>query len=1157
MGFLAAFLLSIVSSQYIIVPILYSRFTPTSVINFFEKNYKCLDLASLNCTMNSNVLYFANEINNLADWELFASNRDFDFILDATYSLTLTSLISNDAKEVGFIQFVYLNNPDASIDFVYFLRDSYTLIRKSALALVDYFGWQKIAVILGEEYIDLNFKSIRNINIAFQASIPSLITYETLQLIISKQIKPLGIKVIIIATNPEISVMVQKAISDADMNKKGYVFIFLDQAGWKANLEGSLIISSHEYVPKSLEDYFSYLLGQLASWVMEIINISEIQGYYSTYNLGIIIKSISDQDYLFWINNIQNGQIINIGSITKDSVDIKLAYIFPGNSSIIPDNSKIQLPISFNGGISNPDGSKYEENAIFQTGSVFAVQYINYNQLLSNFNLVALNISDCGASVFDYNYSYTCFNKYTQKTGYFFLPGLQAPIAVGTVSVFHALNITASILGIQTTSSMSNSIYYPQYARVSYPNTLTASNAILMLTSFGISKCSFVCTNTSWGIDFKDQFEKQAKIFNIEIMNNNRIVPLGYNGTDKSIAEEIISLKSRYVVMEVAPPDVLAVIEAFYDSGARKGDIYLVVGDGTVNPADLNETQIGPVKYLKRKELMEGLIYFSFLSYHGTFGESLKTELLIMYGFAYDFMCLYFDATYLGALAIDFLITLGANLKDSSIYKAVRYVKFNGCSGKIKINTNGTDRSTIAFGIYNLVQNNSTWEMELCGIWDPSNVIMYQSINAITWYAWNNGKLPSDIVGADLPCPFKGSESKSFLYGYLLLAGIGSIPFIFGVCFIYKYFDFLCTREFPMLDSVEEETILDTWIYITMGIESLQYIALGPDFSELFPELSTFTKLSMFDLRNWTEDSKWDIWHQIKLMNIIAILWLILLLQRIFRIGENSKLLLFEALDELGKYCLPIIGDVLFLPIFRFLFLTYQCTDSIGDGYKDSYFYLDCKVFCWQDKHLEYVILSSVILIFYLPASLYFRPTWQDETESIVFHFREQPLHSIGKSFWQIVLVILRTTLLPASEIAENVCCTVIISWLVISTWFVRKPYNYHRASMWYSIFLTGCLWLWICTAFSLINLILAQCLLGIGWVSLGAAGTLYQSRYLPSLLVSAKGQDIKRLFKFQLSKKTPSQAGIEGEAKYFYVEKSNDEAQKLSYVFDASYMSK
>ena len=44
----------------------------------------------------------------------------------------------------------------------------------------------------------------------------------------------------------------------------------------------------------------------------------------------------------------------------------------------------------------------------------------------------------------------------------------------------------------------------------------------------------------------------------------------------------------------------------------------------------------------------------------------------------------------------------------------------------------------------------------------------------------------------------------------------------------------------------------------------------------------------------------------------------------------------------------------------------FRCEESIGDSINDSYMVNDCKTQCWKGKHLNFTVISSILLfIFY------------------------------------------------------------------------------------------------------------------------------------------------------------------------------------------------
>ncbi|CAG9328035.1 unnamed protein product [Blepharisma stoltei] len=593
--------------------------------------------------------------------------------------------------------------------------------------------------------------------------------------------------------------------------------------------------------------------------------------------------------------------------------------------------------------------------------------------------------------------------------------------------------------------------------------------------------------------------------------------------------QEIIDLKTRYVILEVRWPDILHIMEAFYDLGMREGDIYLVVGDRMISVSDLDENIIGSKSYKKRKEIMSGLIYISFLSFQNQIGFDLKSEILSKYDYINDYMCLFYDAAYLGLYKIDALINWGVNVNSSTIQESMRQVAFTGCSGVARVSQESNDRLTIVLGIYNLIEVNSTWTMNLCGLYDPSQLIVLQIKQSISWKT--DGGVPSDIIGDDQECPFRDILVQSFLYGYFILIIVEIIPMIIVIVFAVKYYGFILKIKYLKFATMQKENLLDTISYLIFLIESLQYMQVGPSFEKLLPKLSKAIKLTMLDIRGIFKPGLFTFWNQIQLYIALAFAWCILLLWKKSNIGNRSQNLILETINAFNRYILPPLGDLLFLPVLIYLFETFQCTSSIGNDFTDSFHNQYCSTFCWQGDHIYYVIFSAIGIFLFTPASLYLRFTWKDD---LPFHIKDQPFHCAVRTLTEMILVGLSTIVQPASEdIFLGLGIGVLSAYIIVS--ILRRPLNYDRASMWYIIFLFCSLMLWICYALARLDENSALIVLVLGWTLLVALGAIYQKLYLPSLLETEKGNSIYQLFRFQLFSIKPEDAGIAKSVKYIF----------------------
>ncbi|CAG9328047.1 unnamed protein product [Blepharisma stoltei] len=1113
-------------SQFTIVPIIYSKNTSPLLVAYF-KSLECSSENKGGCKLNLPFRFTLYEISDLSDIEKIFEYSEFLLIYDAVSSLGMSSLINTYARSLGFLQVIIGYPLGITLQHAFYSDYQLSEYANAALYIAKSYNIKKAIALISSEFAEMNFKNNKGIEIVGQFILPQTATFDYIFWLISKKIKPLGVKWFFFKTNKAISLLIQQALIKADMNKIGFTYVYIQEAAWGAHLEGSILLESKWFHSTGMFNYVDNIMHFGSVVIYSTIMNNQNQGSYSGWIVDSLIKVFSNPatlGYTIW--NVQNGNVKAVGIINQKGVQISSPILFPGGIYDIPNNNKIKIPISISG-IAYKDN---EINWISQLGIILAIDRIRAEgKLLQNFDIQVNNTTDC--SYIDDNSTYKCLSEHLDDLGCFHIPRLETSAVLETIKVFKENNISTPIIGVQTSTIMSNSEYYPQYARVSYPNSRTASAAALILSVFGISKCSLLYSDSQWGEDFSREFKNQTDYYGIKILNKNRIVPLGFKSRDKKIIQEIIDLKTRYVILEVQWPDILYVVEAFYDLGMREGDIYLLVGDGMISVSDLDEKLIGSISYTKRKEIMSGLIYISFLAFENQLGLELKNKIELEHGFIYDYMCLFYDAVHVGIHTIDALINWGINYDSSAIQKSVREVVFTGCSGVIRLNKDGNDKLTAILGIYNLLQDNSTWIMNLSGIYDPSQLIVLQIRHPLSWN--ENGDVPSDIIGDDQKCPFRNILVQSFLSGYFILIIIEIIPIIIGTIFAIKFYNSIFLKQYSNLITVKKENLFDIISYLIILIECLQYMQVGPDFQSFFPKLNNVTRFTTLDIRGFFQKGSITFWNLIEFYEALAFAWFLLFFWKLLKLGKKSDNFFLMTINELSIYFLPIVGEILFLPLNLYLFETFQCTSSIGDSFKDSFNNQDCSTFCWQGEHMYYVIISWLAIIVYMPTSVYFRFTWKNE---LPFHFQEQPFHCFLKSIVQISLVALVTILNPASEnIFLGSCIGSLLLYLIVS--IIKKPLTYGRASLWYIIFIACSLWLWCCCGLAKINKMLGIIALIIGWILLAIIGAIYQKYKLPALLKSEKGIDIIKLFRFQFLSISPETAGIAktSSIKYLY----------------------
>jgi hypothetical protein len=81
-------------------------------------------------------------------------------------------------------------------------------------------------------------------------------------------------------------------------------------------------------------------------------------------------------------------------------------------------------------------------------------------------------------------------------------------------------------------------------------------------------------------------------------------------------------------------------------------------------------------------------------------------------------------------------------------------------------------------------------------------------------------------------------------------------------------------------------------------------------------------------------------------------------------------------LKSLSDTVLPILSNVLFLPIVAVLIEVFMCTETTGDDLDDAFLDKDCHEQCWESTHNAYTALATIGLLIYTPISIFMRPKW-------------------------------------------------------------------------------------------------------------------------------------------------------------------------------------
>ena len=142
-------------------------------------------------------------------------------------------------------------------------------------------------------------------------------------------------------------------------------------------------------------------------------------------------------------------------------------------------------------------------------------------------------------------------------------------------------------------------------------------------------------------------------------------------------------------------------------------------------------------------------------------------------------------------------------------------------------------------------------------------------------------------------------------------------------------------------------------IYIlSVAIESIQYLMIGPDFSKLNPRfylIGNYISISFINVYSWRFERFW-IFYNVFLG--IASVWILsILIYFITFINRiNGRMMLF--FKEILEKVMPKLPNLLLVPILMILLKVVDCEEGISEKLSDSFLRLDCDTFCWEGNHL-------------------------------------------------------------------------------------------------------------------------------------------------------------------------------------------------------------
>ncbi|CAG9331427.1 unnamed protein product [Blepharisma stoltei] len=1084
------------------VLIAYSK--PSSVTANLISNIR-LEISGINSTEISLCDFSQLEEEILARPNLLA-------IFDITNSLDSEFKISKLCEDNFLIHFVVSDNLVYHNKKTFSLSCSKQILREAFIATLGYFNWTDgIALTTVEKYSDsqllLNDYSIELFSLSSNSSIQNFV---------QRDLMNLGSSLFYLFADKNTSLEIQQALMNSKMLASETGILLIGESSYGSTVEGALaVVEKGRELVDSYEKYLSVALSEL---ILILNNISTVD------DLWILLSKMCPNHYCFnqfSLINISQGQRKVVGSIVGKKISITSPIIFPGNLEKTPASQKKILYISANDGITNPGSVSVPAIIRHLWGLTLAVKTINTkSDILQNFQL-KVNDFDCGVSIYNATFFNNCISKDRNKLGLAHIFSIGTPTAYGEIATLAKLNITIPCVGaINVDPGLSNMTQYPFYTRVSLPSNVLYAQAPLILKVLGWSSVAVLYQNDSLGITAYHYISQTAEKQKIKIVNSLKIIPALLNRDQlknyTNVIQDIIDSHARMVIYVLNPPLTDYVTELFYDLGIRKGDIFIY----SVISAWLSSIGNKDDYTYKRLNIAVPLMTVIQSAFVDEKGRKIHDELYAVHGNnePTSYSCLYYDATYLIAAALDWTINQGNDYTNPYILQAsIRNIKFTGCSGKIYIQKDSNDVQLTSLTIQSNYYNASTDILTAynVGYFTPTSLQML-AIESPIIYADGTTNKPADFITTRTSCPFDDKLRRRFPKGQGLAFGICFFVVLVTVIATFYIWKKWWNINVEELIKSEEISVEDMIVGATIVVEFFQLLSQGPDIRPLNSFLANIGDALSLDLKNFSKLEDGVFWWFAGSIITLCVLWAIFCVEIIFHLDEKfNRIWFFRELGVIADYSMPILGNLCFIPFISILLEIFVCDHSIGNNWSDSYLSVDCYQFCWQGNHLTFAILSALSLVLYEPLAVFCRPLWQEFQHTL--HVKSFPLYLMIKTIIQVMLIVLNKTIKRSNDIAHGFIFSFMILLYLAFVWRF-KAYNYGRFNWWHQLSLVGVAWV---SCLSTINFLVEGssfpwvALIIAGWAIIILTGLLVQKKKYPSLLFRKKGKDTSSLFKF------------------------------------------
>jgi hypothetical protein len=871
------------------------------------------------------------------------------------------------------------------------------------------------------------------------------ITDVSLNSLVSRGVRTQGKRVIVVAADGQLGVRTIKALIRGKLVREGFVVIAVTRlAGdFKAipNSKGllTLTLEGNENTKSFLET--------------EELNIRRLILNTAAYSPATADRAI------VMLNNNQTNSTSLVGTNQGGSFRVTGSIVYPGGKSTPPSDTKIKIAVSMNSGNSNPGNTTDPYNSIYFRGALLAFETAKTDNYLDKWE-VEVHEVDCGASIFNVNFTTNCFKREKDRLGVAFMSTFAASVTGNAYNVMQKLNITIPNVGSSiAASAFSDSKKYPRFVRVVSSSDMLANSYMLFLRQYKYTRVNLVYSNETFGRGFAEYLTGVFKIAGIEIVNSeaSRAMPIDmankFNSTDPRHtlpANEVLASQIRPLIALLGSQYKVPLFSSLTNAGLSKEDL-VIIEHGSYK-ALLND--VDDQTRAELEDLLEGQLYVYYSAYVGSLGLEIKESLFSRYAYnASEYECLHYDGAKLILTALKAALLRGEDYEDPAVMLSeLRKARFTGCSGQIAISSDSNDRREVAADLNNLIREGDAF------IENKVMTILFTSSQPITVHdsiKWPDGtELVPKIDRLNyVDCPFPEELRHSFYDGtvaeYAALLAFAGASVCIGILLFWR----LQRIEYEITET-DRETLIDLIVQYLVFIEALQLCYKGPSFDSFFPTGATILSLSCFGFTQIIESDLKGYWSAVHLAIAVIAFFMI---SSLFLWLKELNCRINETLEDCSSVCVPVLGSLCFLPFVSVLLDIFICTQAAGPDensldYSDSFLMRDCNETCWEGKHLTYVIIISFIIPILQAALTLTLTMWQVQEDTL--HIVVHPKFLAVKLTFRVLVAVIGTLLRKDFVLLHAVLFYVIIVAELVLT-IKSKPFNYSRTNFWHSVMLT------------------------------------------------------------------------------------------------------